>query len=943
MRVQTAVVVLGAIGLWGCHDAGDGDGGVSEDATTGNDTTAQDTFVSVDTTPVPDTLIVNDATTDTDASDTAVDTAADVPPETGAFGAPCNGNADCQSGWCVESPEGYICTKECLEECPEDFDCKSVQNSGGDVTFLCLPRVEKLCVPCLEDFNCNGGVCLTTAGQRLCGTLCGEGVTCPEGFSCRADETGEHSETYCQPNDGQCLPDIGTTCQPCESELDCAGGGAACVALDGGTFCTQPCSDSTPCNQGFTCTEVPESDLTQCLPNSNSCTCDGSNTDLSRACSETWTAPDPAQPSYTCTGIQQCAAEGWADCVLPDEECDGIDNNCDGVIDEPWRVDGKYTALAHCGGCGISCLVLALSNADPVCNADGAIPTCGYECTGDAVDVNGLSDDGCECVPQPGDDFAGDGVDSNCDGIDGDVNQGIFVAKDGSDSNPGTRELPVVTIAQGLALADTQSKRDVYVATGVYSERIALIGGIGLFGGYSSFFNQRDPLLFETAIFGGTPTQPDVATIRASGLGAAGQPATIVNGFTIFGTNAANIQGSNSYAVYLSGCGPTLRVESNQIFGGAGGNGSQGQAGTEGATGVDGGMGIGSFDTNGAATSCSASDHRQGGSGGQQMCGGTSVSGGNGGAADCPVYGNAPAAASGGASGSGASAGAGGAAGWDGYFCADEPGTFGGGTCGGGLFSCGSCYNPPGDNQRSGDLGGEGNGGPSGAKGQGCNMADGTVIGGHWRGVSGGDGGAGQPGSGGGGGGAGGGVDMVGSDCAALGSRDIGGTGGGGGSGGCPGTGGSSGAAGGGSFAIFLDGQLGGLPTLSGNTIQRGAGGAGGSGGPGGAGGGGGGGGAGGVEGDTYTGATYDRTWCASAGGEGGDGGDGGHGGGGGGGCGGASFGIFSSGGGGASFTAQNTFLPGGTGGVAGPGGASLDPVKRGGDGTTGTSANVNN
>ena len=46
----------------------------------------------------------------------------------------------------------------------------------------------------------------------------------------------------------------------------------------------------------------------------------------------------------------------------------------------------------------------------------------------------------------------------------------FFVAKTGSDAAPGTRAQPVLTIGQGLTLAKTQGKRDVYVATGVYSD-----------------------------------------------------------------------------------------------------------------------------------------------------------------------------------------------------------------------------------------------------------------------------------------------------------------------------------------------------------------------------------------------------------------------------------------------------------------------------------------
>ncbi|MCA9514292.1 MAG: DUF1565 domain-containing protein, partial [Myxococcales bacterium] len=193
----------------------------------------------------------------------------------------------------------------------------------------------------------------------------------------------------------------------------------------------------------------------------------------------------------------------------------------------------RYTTVAHCGACGINCASVAVANATAVCDAGGDVPRCDYACTGGAVDVNGLSDDGCECLPTPGDDLAGDGLDSNCDGVDGDVTKGIFVSKDGVDTAPGTREAPVRTITRGLQRAAGALKRDVYVATGVYSESVALKPGLGVFGGYSPDFSEREPLLYETAILGGTPTTNLPGTVVAVDLGGAQQGATVLDGFTI--------------------------------------------------------------------------------------------------------------------------------------------------------------------------------------------------------------------------------------------------------------------------------------------------------------------------------------------------------------------------------------------------------------------------
>ena len=959
------------------------------------------------------------------------------------FGAPCNTNTDCASGWCVEGPTGYICTNDCLEACPESFDCKSVQNGQGDVTFLCLPRIQRLCVPCLEDFQCNGGACLRIDGSGQCAAGCQGDDDCPSGYSCAPDATGAKPGDYCQPKSGSCAcstafagtrrtcivenslgtcygvetcdpeigwvdctaqepvpetcdyrdndcdgdvdedfkrngiyadadtcgscdidcdevlanaletecalidgdvrcrvvgckpgfnpvnpfvcaPETGNLCQPCDTAATCIGTGAACTQLDDGKFCTRGCVANS-CPVGFDCLDTPAGQ--QCLPTSGSCTCDGSNLDLARACTKTLAGTE-GEPDVVCKGFEPCTAEGWGECDLPNDLCDGIDNDCDGVIDGPFKTDGRYSAVEHCGACDISCLVLERPNAAPTCVLEGPVPTCGIRCIGDAVDVNGESNDGCECIPTSTLDLAGDDIDSNCDGVDGEVENAIFVSKDGDDTNPGTRELPLYSLAHAITTAATNGKRDVYVATGVFTGSLRLADGVGLFGGYSPEFDRHDALVYETALIG-TFGDDHFGTVDAIDLGATNAARdTVLDGFTIFGVAAGNVEGGNSYAIYLRNVGPRMRVSNNRVLAGAAGNGGSGTRGVDGQSGADGFPGAGARNL---ASDCTTVNETNGGSGGTRLCGAADVSGGKGGRAMCPRFEESPTDVARGDNGKGTSAGFGGAFGWPMLICAAVAEPY----CP--ELACNTCKLPRGDHRYNAFSGTNGGNGSDGQKGNGG--SGGATTTGTWIGSRGADGTAGNNGAGGGGGGAAGGVEVTGEGCELVGNDDMGGAGGGGGAGGCLGTGGTGGGAGGGSFGIFVLGaNVSHVPVIVGNTIIGGRGGAGGAGGAGGVGGtagrGGRGGGAGEVLGQTAR--------CSQSGGDGGNGGNGGHGGGGGGGAGGPSYGLYTTLPNGVrppSWKTDNTFTAG-QGGPGGAGGVSVEQTRSGtagGNGVTGT------
>ena len=77
-------------------------------------------------------------------------------------------------------------------------------------------------------------------------------------------------------------------------------------------------------------------------------------------------------------------------------------------------------------------------------------------------------------------------LDTNGDGIDGTEISAIFVSSTGNDANPGTKSQPKRTIAAALVAAVTSAKTQIYVGDGTYAEQVTLVNGISIYGGYSS-------------------------------------------------------------------------------------------------------------------------------------------------------------------------------------------------------------------------------------------------------------------------------------------------------------------------------------------------------------------------------------------------------------------------------------------------------------------------
>jgi hypothetical protein len=701
----------------------------------------------------------------------------------------------------------------------------------------------------------------------------------------------ECAEGYAPSRTGGCVPMVDFLCLPCIDDFDCGtADGATCEPVGEELRCTISCR--VPCPPGYDCIDG------HCLPPSLSCWCGPGSGDFTVAC--TIFGPDG---ELECLGHARCHDGVQDDCEAYAEVCDELDNDCNGVVDDPYTDDrGVYTDIHNCGACGVDC-----SDApDLTCGGDPFRPWCTLLCVdtldgldpGDEVDANLIYADGCECRVASLDDDAGPvpsegpALDVNCDGADGVVEDSVYVAPDGDDTNPGSPNYPVATIAAAIEVAAASLETDfprphVFVAAGNYGEVLRVPEGVQVHGGYYRDFLRLDPEMYVTVVYASADgSGPGGAALVIEG---ARELPTGVEGLLIRGAGAP-ADTSAAYGVVLLDSTSAVTLRDLRV---EAGDGAPGRHGTDGAAGIsparpagDGALPRPAVEDR--AHSCEWTDPVNtvaGGEGGASACDGTDVSGGRGGSADCPAFAESQAA---GSSGNGFGGGDGGRGG------VDSEGPIESGESCPDVVCCGLAdFTVPGDMAYAGD-GENGAPGEPGTAGTACIDPIGAFTGTSWAGGGASSGGRGTPGCGGGGGGAGGGAVMNWYDGYCEWADGLGGGGGGGGGGGCGGAGGTPGTSGGPSIGILVSYTTPGgsvdPPVLEDVTITAGIGGAGGRGG---AGGDGGAGGPGGRGGDIPREDQVNPSLAGpTPGARGGAGGPGGPGGGGGGGCGGSSIGV---------------------------------------------------
>ncbi len=180
-------------------------------------------------------------------------------------------------------------------------------------------------------------------------------------------------------------------------------------------------------------------------------------------------------------------------------------------------------------------------------------------CAGDCDDGDALSAPG---APE----ICGDGADNDCDALADEScsgGRGTFVsALTGDDLNPGTRALPVRTIGQGIRNAQMIGvPQTVVVAEGSYGEKVTMVGGVTLLGGYQCSASPCSWLRSPTA-FIATIVNTDFEGVFA---GAGVSAATVFDGFHIDG-RSGTAPTPGSAGITVRGGSPT--ISGNKIVGG---------------------------------------------------------------------------------------------------------------------------------------------------------------------------------------------------------------------------------------------------------------------------------------------------------------------------------------------------------------------------------------
>ena len=350
-------------------------------------------------------------------------------PEPGLLGWKCTSSSDCDSGWCIETPDGKKCTETCLESCPDGWKCVNTQ-TDPDIIYLCVPFTSDLCTECTADEECGGSLdrCIPVGETgSYCGLKCDTDVECPADYTCAAIELPDGTKTkscYPETDSCVCLGQLDGSVRPCSMENDIG----KCF---GEELCDGP--------KGWVGCNAEPPALEEC--NGKDDDCDGlfdeDMADRPCATENEW---------GSCAGTEICKGQkGWVcDAAKPSEElCNATDDDCDGDIDEGFfnvgtPCDGDDADVCpngkfQCAPSGLTIECIGDGPVGEICNGkdddcdgetDESFPTLGEACDGDDPDdcANGTfkcsaDQTGVACLDDKNTVEDCNGKDDDCDGL----------------------------------------------------------------------------------------------------------------------------------------------------------------------------------------------------------------------------------------------------------------------------------------------------------------------------------------------------------------------------------------------------------------------------------------------------------------------------------------------------------------------------------------------
>ncbi len=390
-----AVMIAGT--LMACQD---GPGGSA------TDDAAMDSSLDADLDAALDASIDGNLDAAIDASEVVADAAVC---ETGCMGDPCTDDSDCESGRCVFDQGVKRCTRTCDDDCPAGWTCEQVEVGANETIPLCLSEHPTLCLPCTTSDDCTSEfgreVSCIRYGEEgaFCGSDCDANGACPSGYSCEEVETTEGERIE------QCVVSGGGVCSCTEAAIE-AGLTTICHHSNEYGICagTRVCR-----SDGMSPCDAP-------IPAAESCNgidddCDG-RTDEDAQDASTWylDSDDDGYGDASNVALSCSQPDGYVDnpndcddtseSVYPgaQESCNGIDDDCDGRTDEDDAMD-QPTWYRDSDADGFGATSDTVLSCD---RPDGYSPLPG-DCDDTDPSIHPLAPD-----------TFGDGIDSNCDGLE---------------------------------------------------------------------------------------------------------------------------------------------------------------------------------------------------------------------------------------------------------------------------------------------------------------------------------------------------------------------------------------------------------------------------------------------------------------------------------------------------------------------------------------------